>query len=205
MDELDIFKKQWKKEEKNLPRLKYDEIYQMILKRSSSAVKWIFIISILELAFGMIMNAFWHPAFLDNIEEPVIVKIVGWGLLPLGVYFIYRFFKNYQNVSATSSVKELMDNIMKARNTARIWIIINMIVAGVFAFSLSISMSLDTKGGWEAFKAHAELSDYLLVFGVSFVVSVLIVGIFLAIYLLLYGLLIRKLNINYRELRKMEL
>ena len=51
MDELDILKKDWNKEKVDYPKLSYDDIYKMILKKSSSIVKWIFIISILEFAF----------------------------------------------------------------------------------------------------------------------------------------------------------
>lgn len=32
MDELEILKKDWKKEGKNFPKLSYDDIYKMILK-----------------------------------------------------------------------------------------------------------------------------------------------------------------------------
>ncbi|MBE9489793.1 MAG: hypothetical protein IMY67_05830, partial [Bacteroidetes bacterium] len=48
MDELELLKKDWNKKDNDYPKLSYDEIYKMILKKSSSIVKWIFIISILE-------------------------------------------------------------------------------------------------------------------------------------------------------------
>ena len=51
MDELDLLKKDWKKQEGNYPKLSYDEIYKMIWKKSSSIVKWIFVISIIEFLF----------------------------------------------------------------------------------------------------------------------------------------------------------
>ena len=34
MDELDILKKDWQKQEDKLPKLSYNEIYKMILKKS---------------------------------------------------------------------------------------------------------------------------------------------------------------------------
>lgn len=48
MDELELLKKDWQKDDNNYPKKSYNEIYKMILKKSSSIVKWIFIISILE-------------------------------------------------------------------------------------------------------------------------------------------------------------
>ena len=48
MDELELLRKDRKKEDKAFPKLSYNDIYKMILKKSSSIVKWIFIIGILE-------------------------------------------------------------------------------------------------------------------------------------------------------------
>ena len=48
VDELELLKKDWQKKDEYLPKLSYDEIYQMIWKKSSSIVKWIFYISIIE-------------------------------------------------------------------------------------------------------------------------------------------------------------
>ena len=46
MEGLDLLKKEWNKES-NFPKITESEIYKMIHKKSSSIVKWIFIISIL--------------------------------------------------------------------------------------------------------------------------------------------------------------
>ena len=48
MDQLEILKKDWKKQEGSLPKLSKAELTKLIYKKSSSIVKWIFIISILE-------------------------------------------------------------------------------------------------------------------------------------------------------------
>ena len=50
-DELEILKSDWKKRQQNLPKLSYNEIYKMLYKKSTTIVKWIFIISIAELIF----------------------------------------------------------------------------------------------------------------------------------------------------------
>ena len=44
MDELELLKKDWQKENMTFPKLSYNDIYKMIIKKSSSIVKWIFII-----------------------------------------------------------------------------------------------------------------------------------------------------------------
>ena len=204
MDELDILKKHWKKEEASLPKLKYEELYQMILKRSSSAVKWIFIISILELAFSTILPVVWHPSFANEVSEPRISQWLSWLYLPVGIYFIYRFFMNYRRVSSTSSVKDLLANIIRSRKTVRLYIIINMVIIGVMTMIMMVSSLVDYKGGWETFRADAGFTEYLIIFGISFGITVLMIGIVLLTYFLLYGILMRKLNKNYKELKKMD-
>ena len=78
MDDLDLLKKDWKKQEKNLPHLSYDEIYKMIWKRSSSIVKWIFIISIVEFLLGAFLNIFladdhyWEQMEKYNLTESLL-------------------------------------------------------------------------------------------------------------------------------------
>ena len=49
MDELELLKKDWKKQEGSFHQISEKEIYGMLHKGSSSIVKWILIISVLEL------------------------------------------------------------------------------------------------------------------------------------------------------------
>ena len=51
MDKLDKLKENWQSEEHELPKVSFDKIYKMLLKKSSSIVKWIFVISVIELLF----------------------------------------------------------------------------------------------------------------------------------------------------------
>ena len=48
MKELDLLKKDWQKSDNSFEQVSEIEIYKMIHKKSSSIVKWILIISILE-------------------------------------------------------------------------------------------------------------------------------------------------------------
>ena len=49
MDELELLKQHWQQEEQDLPKLSYQEIQKMIWKKSTSVVRWILIISLIEL------------------------------------------------------------------------------------------------------------------------------------------------------------
>ena len=55
-DELEILKKDWQKQSAELPKFTASELYPMLLKKSSSIVKWIFIVSILEFAFWILLS-----------------------------------------------------------------------------------------------------------------------------------------------------
>ena len=53
MDELDILKQNWKRNAENFPKFSEQDIYAMLHKKSSSIVKWILIISVLEFVFWL--------------------------------------------------------------------------------------------------------------------------------------------------------
>ena len=60
MKELDLLKKDWKKNANSFEQISETEIYKMIHKKSSSIVKWILIISILEILFWTVSNFFFR-------------------------------------------------------------------------------------------------------------------------------------------------
>ncbi|MCB0372669.1 MAG: hypothetical protein KDD31_06665, partial [Muricauda sp.] len=77
LDELELLKKDWQKREANLPKLSYDEIYKMIWKKSSSIVKWIFYISIIEFVFWAGINlVFNDPESIQELKDLHIHKVM---------------------------------------------------------------------------------------------------------------------------------
>ena len=61
MNELKRLKKDWKENQK-FPKISKKEIYGLLHKKSSSVVKWIFIISIIEFSFWTLLSLI----FKDN-------------------------------------------------------------------------------------------------------------------------------------------
>ena len=133
MDELEILKKDWKKNENIFDQVTEKEIYGMLHKRSSSIVKWILIISVLELllwsgisfltsdeSYSKTLKAY----HLDTIMP--VITIINYGVI---LFFIYLFFKNYKAINTTDTVKQLMQNILKTRKTVQyyVWYNIGMI------------------------------------------------------------------------------
>ena len=94
MEELDLLKKDWKKQEVHQPKLSYDDIDKMMVKKSSSLVKWVFYVSLLELGFGIaivILALFIQPDILDDSSMPSWLNWFFYACSAAVFYFIYKF------------------------------------------------------------------------------------------------------------------
>ena len=212
MEELDFLKKDWKKQEENFPHLSYNDIYKMIWKRSSSIVKWIFVISILELFLSTFLNilladdAYWKEMEQLHIKNFTIgLYVVSYCIT---FYFIYRFYRNYRRISATDDAATLMENIIRTRKTVKTYIAYVLIFSGISALVVS----------YFTLKNHRTIRDseavatytYETLDWVKFILlGIIVLAIFLCVlwlfYRLIYGILLRKLLRNYRELKKLEM
>ncbi|TBW28941.1 hypothetical protein [Gramella sp. KN1008] len=211
MDELDLLKKDWKKQESTLPHLTYDEIYRMIWKRSHSIVKWIFIISILEFLLGTILNIvladddYWHRMEEFDLTEFTIVAYVISYLITF--YFIFRFYKNYQTISTTDSASRLMKNILKTRKTVKYYIAFVLISSGItflVALFLIIRNHMMTVEPTSK-DMHFDTMQWILFIGAIILILAIFLGVIWLIYRVIYGILLKKLNKNYKELKKLEM
>ncbi|MCX7550110.1 hypothetical protein [Xanthomarina sp. F2636L] len=213
MDELELLKKDWKKDGDNkYPKLSYKDIYSMILKKSSSIVKWIFIISLLEFVFWIIISfalkdADFNKRFETYHAEKIMLPFMILGYLILA-YFFYKFFMNYKTISATDNAKILMENILKTRRTVKQYVGFNLIYLAVSAFMvLGIQFNRDKEMISLVDKASANgevLKLYAITIIVTAVLLAVLIGIVLGFYYLIYGILLKRLNKNYRELKKLE-
>ena len=213
MDELELLKKDWQKEDSKYPKLSYDEIYRMILSKSSSIVKWIFIISLLEFAFWTLISFGLKDSesmqrFKEYEADLIVIPLSIAGYLILA-YFFYLFFRNYQRISVTDSAKVLMENIIKTRKTVKHYVLFNLIYLVITTVIFSIiqfnrdeliidKISAATQNG-EAFKFYA------ITIGAIAIMLVLVIAILLLFYYLIYGLLLKRLNRNYKELKRLEI
>lgn len=211
MDELDLLKQDWKKQQGNYPKLSFDQIYNMIWKRSHSIVKWIFYISIIELCAGTILNVvfsgdkYWKNIKENGLEEFTIALYVISYLITF--YFIYKFYKNYKSISTTDDASTLMRNILKTRKTVKYYIAYILIstgvlIIGLFTFMISNHSSTNTAN---ISKYSFEALDWLKFIGISIIALSIILGLIWLFYRLLYGILLRRLKKNYIELKQMEM
>ena len=213
MDELELLKKHWKQQDTQYPKVSANDIYKMILKRSSSVVKWIFIISLLEFALWTGISLFLKDSKnaqnFDKMDSDYLIiplTVLGYVIL---AYFFFLFYRNYRKISVTDSAKVLMENILRTRRTVKNYVLFNLVFIALTAIAVSyvefgqnqvfISKARTAAANGEAFIFYAK--SILLVAGVLAVFA----GIMLFFYWLIYGFLLRKLNRNYKELRKLEM
>lgn len=212
MDELELLKKDWQKQEVNLPRLSYDQIYKMIWKKSSSIVKWIFVISILEFLFWSVLTLFladkdyWIELDRIHLKEFTIFSyIVSYGIT---FYFIYRFYRNYIRISSTDNVSALMENILNTRRTVKYYIAFVLISTGAvflivtyFTFYYHAVNTSVTQAEEFAFSPR----QWAMFMGIMFLILIVFLGLIWLFYRLIYGILLRRLKRNYKELKKLEM
>lgn len=208
MDELELLKRDWKKREKELPHYNTSELYPMLLKKSSSIVKWIFIISIIEFVLSTILNfyladdEYWK--MIDNIHLKnftVVSYIIGYIIT---FSFIYFFYKNYKRINTADSIAGLMTNILKTRKVVRYYILYILITSGAvmllyFIFMIKYSPKLEG-----VLPDELSMAQWLGILAVYFVITLVFVAVLWGVYTLLYGILLRKLKRNYKELQKLE-
>lgn len=212
MDELELLKKDWQKEDPNFPKLSYDQIYKMILKKSSSIVKWIFIISILEFVLWAVISfalkdADYNQRFKEYNAENIMLPVMILGYVIIA-YFLYKFFMNYRAISVTDNAKVLMENILKTRRTVKQYVAINlgfMVVTAFVVLGIQFNRDEQMVSVIEKASANGELFKF---YAVTIIITLLVLAVLIVIlllfYYLIYGILLKRLNINYKELKKLE-
>ena len=199
MKELDLLKKDWQKMDKSFVQVSESDIYKMIHKRSSSIVKWIFIISILEF---VVLNSLSYLMPNEKTSESptveLVISVLDYLSYGVALFFMYLFYRNYRSITVTSNTKKLMECILNTRKTVRYYIIFNLmlvfVVSVVVFFNEFQTESANTDGG----------KMFFICLLMLFFIAILI-GVVWLFYQLIYGILLKKLNRNYVELRKIDL
>ncbi len=201
MDGLDLLKQHWNRND-SFPKLNKMELQQMIHRRSSSIIKWIFVISILELSVGVGL------AFLLPIEEKQTSSFEQYTSLLLGIifratifFFIYIFFKHYRKIRNNTNTRTLLETILKTRQAVDHYIKFNIYF--VIAYTVWSGLQHIVK----AFD-HKSIGEGILVTLLVIIVSTPIILITTYLmkhyYRILYRRLIHKLHDNYEELIRIE-
>ena len=188
----------------------------MILKKSSSIVKWIFIVSILEFIFWIAISfALKYSGYADEIVDDIanaessssfiVLSVISYIIL---AYFFYKFYINYRTINTTDNATTLMENILKTRKTVKLYVGVNliaMIVSVGILLPYAINQDPNAKSIIDNASANGELFKlYAGIIIAALLVLAVAIAILLLFYYLVYGLLLKRLNRNYRELKRLE-
>lgn len=209
MEELDILKKNWQTREQEFPKVSYKEIYAMLLKKSSSMVGWIFYISIGEILLWIALY-FLIPESSKQFQIDMgLGSFNKWFTvinLLVVVFFIVLFYKNHIKIKSTSSIKELMKNILKTRKTVHLFVYYNLIISALLVFFTNLYYFLNKEKLVEALshdKLYAGINVDTFI-GANVIAGIIILGLLVIFYALIYGLLLKRLKRNFKELQKIE-
>lgn len=182
----------------------------MMHKKSSSIVKTLFYISIAELVFWIVLNLYPYFASEEYREELTTMYGNSTTLLLLTIFssaiiviFVFLLYKSYKSISVTDSAKKLMEDILKTRKIIKYYVVYSLIMAFV---SMVIGVYYTMYHNPEISTKFADFTDKQML--VATILMALFIGIFLLVfwlfYRLIYGILLRRLNRNYKELKKLE-
>ncbi|MGG6230545.1 hypothetical protein [Tenacibaculum sp. SDUM215027] len=200
--DLDKYKKAWGNQPEETNKVSKVDIYKIAHSKSSSIVKWIFIIGLLEFVFVASINFLFrvNPNEYEELKGSPIgtymleIEILSYLII---IYFLIRFYKNYKSISTSDDTKTLMSKILKTRKTVKAYVFINLSFVFIVSLITIIHMLLNGE------HAHT-FTFYLVVIIISIFLIVILTGLYWLFYQLLYGILLRKLNKNYKELAKID-
>ena len=209
MDKLDKLKENWQSEKHELPKVSFDKIYKMLLKKSSSIVKWIFVISIIELFFWI---GLYFTVPEDNINmmkelglESVMYYTEMFNFFIFGIFIIF-FYKNYKSIKITDSTKVLMQNILNTRKSVRYFVYYNVGMTIAYFIAINTYLLNDSDKLYKIMHSYNQdipKEGFANIFITSQIIVFLIVlGLLILFYWLVYGILLKKLKRNYKELKK---
>ncbi|WP_405572026.1 hypothetical protein [Winogradskyella sp. Asnod2-B02-A] len=209
MDELELLKKDWNKSNDQYKSFSDSDIYKMSHKKSSTIVKTLFYISLAELVFWICIN--FLPFVLSDKMKAHLEEMshswiyIGFNILSYAVIvlFIYLLWNAHKSISVTDNAKKLMESILKTRKIIKYYVLYNLLIA-----LISIPISL-----YFSINEHPEISEKLSTasstqLAMILLITTLVTAVFLTLiwlfYKLIYGILIKRLNANYNELKKLE-
>lgn len=209
--DLAQYKKVWKGQPKEANEVSTLEIYKMTQSKSTSIVKWIFIVGLLELTFFLVLNLILlEPNYNEIFGNENLTQFINFSYYfnyLIVALFLIIFYKNYISVSTVDDTKTLMKKIIKVRKTVKFYILYNVFIniLMLIIYNIIIFNSPDTiKTILSNYDMALDESQMMTVYIISQVIAVVMILLLLfLLYYLLYGTLLKKLKKNYKELTKL--
>tara|TARA_R110001599_G_scaffold33649_4_gene108553 strand:- start:2444 stop:3085 length:642 start_codon:yes stop_codon:yes gene_type:complete len=209
--DLEHYKKSWENQPKETNTVSNVDIYKMSHSKSSSIVKWIFIIGILELIFWTSLNFMVPQKYMEVYKDFKIMELLKATMFVHYVVilvFLVLFYRNYNSISITDSTKRLMNRILSVRRTVKYYVYYNLgtiIISNIVLMIILLGQpdhlidALNPKG------LNVDTNTTITIFIIATAAMVLIMFLIIwFFYKLTYGRLLKKLNKNYKELDNLE-
>ena len=212
MDALENYKKAWSNQPENKDKLTSIEIYKLAHSKSSSIVKWIFIIGILEILFWTAVNFLVPDDFYKVYQDLELTSFLHVFMVLhylIIAFFLFLFYKNYKRISIIDNTKKLIKNILKTRKTVQYYVYYNLGTAFLVGIVVNTVMFSDKEKLNRIMNPDNTMAmDISQITTVAVVSQIIALGIILVLlwlfYKVIYGFLLRKLNRNYKELMSLE-
>ncbi|WP_334057830.1 hypothetical protein [Polaribacter sp. P097] len=210
MDVLDNYKKAWENQPEESNKVSSVEIYKMAHSKSSSIVKWIFIIGILEFIFWGAINLTIPDSFYKVYEDLDLMEYLNFFMILHYVViaiFLYLFYMNFKRVSLVDNTKKLINRILKIRKTVKYYVFYNLATVFLGSIILNVIMFSDNNKLMKVMNPDnlaLDIKQVITITVISQVIALFIILVLLWLfYKLVYGILLKKLNKNYKELLKL--
>jgi len=210
MDVLDNYKKAWENQPEESNKVSSVEIYKMAHSKSSSIVKWIFIIGILEFIFWGAINLTIPDSFYKVYEDLDLMEYLNFFMILHYVViaiFLYLFYMNFKRVSIVDNTKKLINRILKIRKTVKYYVFYNLATVFLGSIILNVIMFSDNNKLMKVMNPDnlaLDIKQVITITVISQVIALFIILVLLWLfYKLVYGILLKKLNKNYKELLKL--
>ena len=209
--DLDAYKKTWENQPKESNSVSKIDIYKMAHSKSSSVVKWIFIIGILELLFWSGLNLLVPNDYMKVYEDFNLVEFINYYFILHYIVialFLILFYKNYASVSVVENTKTLMNKILRVRKTVKYYVYYNL--GGFVLVTIIVNTVMFSNPDMlaETMNPQSYNVDVNTLISVTLIIQIVIILVMLLIlwlfYKVTYGTLLKKLNKNYKELDSLE-
>ena len=211
MELLENYKKTWENQPEEVNKLSSVDIYKMAHSKSSSIVKWIFIVGVLELAFWAGINLLIPDSFYKIYEDLNLEKQVSFFMILhylVIIVFLYFFYVNYKKISIVENTKNLIQRILNIRNTVKYYVYYNLAIVFLSSFIINVVLISDSDTLMKIMNPEnlpINVNQLIAITIFSQLIAIIIFMVLLWLfYKLIYGILLKKLNKNYKELKKID-
>jgi len=206
--ELDDLKSAWKSVPEEHKYNKKD-IFEMMKKKSSSTIKWLFTFTLIEfiivllfttitLIKGQILTTYSsinHINTYNNFITGSVISII------ITLVFLYIIFKNYKKINVNTSVINLTNQIIKFRRMVNIFIFIT--IASLIIISIPYYYNLGQELYFAKFSESYDQNKASTIGLIAVIIAIVFLLIISSLYyFIIYFFFLRKLTKNLTHLKK---